>query len=222
MLQAILFDLDGTLADTAPDLGWTTNALLREEGLDEQPLSHLRPFTSQGVRGLLRAGFGIEPEHPDYERLSQRFLDLYETRLCADTRLFDGVPELLDRLEAMRLSWGVVTNKRRRFTEPLVARLGLSPRSPCIVSGDTTAQAKPSPLPLRHACELLGCRPERALYVGDDRRDIIAGQAAGCLTVAVSWGYLGDSGPISAWGADRIIGHPGELIPLLATLAAPG
>ncbi|HEX6735382.1 MAG TPA: HAD-IA family hydrolase [Azonexus sp.] len=221
MFEAVLFDLDGTLADTAPDLGHAVNVLLREEARAAQPLDVLRPFTSQGVRGLLRAGFGITPEHPDYPRLSQRFLDLYAARLCADTRLFAGIPELLDRLEAMQLRWGVVTNKRRRFTDPLVARLGLSQRTPCIVSGDTTAEAKPSPLPLLHACQLLGCAPQRTLYVGDDRRDIVAGQAAGCLTVAVTYGYLGDGDPLVSWGADLVIDHPDELAVFLATRAAP-
>lgn len=221
MFEAVLFDLDGTLADTAPDLGHALNVLLREEGHAEQPLASLRPFTSQGVRGLLRAGFGIPPEHPDYPRLSQRFLDLYETRLCAETRLFAGIPELLDQLEAWHLGWGVVTNKRQRFTEPLVARLGLSPRTACIVSGDTTAAAKPSPLPLLHACGLLGCMPQRTLYVGDDRRDIVAGKAAGCLTVAVSYGYLGDSGPLESWGADLIVDHPNQLAAFLVKRVAP-
>ena len=221
MFEAILFDLDGTLADTAPDLGHVVNTLLREEARPEQPLAKLRPHTSAGVRGLLRAGFGIAPEHPDYERLMQRFLDLYAARLCVETRLFAGIPELLDRIEALRLGWGVVTNKRRRFTEPLTVQLGLSPRTPCIVSGDSTAALKPSPLPLLHACALLDCAPERTLYVGDDQRDIVAGKAAGCLTVAVSWGYLGDGAPLTEWGADRIIDHPDELASFLATRVAP-
>jgi phosphoglycolate phosphatase len=201
MLEAILFDLDGTLADTAPDLGHAANRLLREEARPEQPLAHLRPYTSQGARGLLHASFGITPEDPDYDRLAQRLLDFYAARLCADTQLFPGIPALLDQIEALPLRWGIVTNKRRRFTEPLTTQLGLSPRTPCIVSGDSTAAAKPSPLPLLHACALLNCAllncaPQRTLYVGDDRRDILAGQAAGCLTMAVSWGYLGDSDPI--------------------------
>ncbi|MCL2523753.1 MAG: HAD-IA family hydrolase [Betaproteobacteria bacterium] len=221
MSAAVLFDLDGTLADTAPDLGHAVNALLREEAHPEQPLASLRPYTSQGAPGLLRAGFGIAPEHPDYERLRQRFLALYAARLCVETRLFAGIPELLDRIEALRLAWGVVTNKRRRFTEPLAVQLGLSPRTPCIVSGDSTAAAKPSPLPLLHACALLGQAPERTLYVGDDRRDIIAGKAAGCLTVAVTWGYLGDGGPPADWDADLVIDHPDELSAFLASHAAP-
>lgn len=221
MFEAVLFDLDGTLADTAPDLGQAANLLLREEGREQLDLSALRPYTSQGVRGLLRAGFGISPDHGDYPRLSQRFLDLYEARLCEDTRLFTGIPELLDCLEALNLGWGIVTNKRRRFTDPLVALLRLAHRTPCVVSGDTTAEAKPSPLPVLHACTLLGCRPERTLYVGDDRRDIIAGKAAGCLTVAVSYGYLGDSGPLDTWGADLIVDHPDELASFVARRVAP-
>ncbi|KAB2926575.1 MAG: HAD-IA family hydrolase [Dechloromonas sp.] len=221
MFKAVLFDLDGTLADTAPDLGNAANMLLREEDRAECPLDSLRPFTSQGVRGLLRAGFGISPEHADYPRLAQRFLDLYEARLCDETRLFAGIPELLDYLEASRIAWGVVTNKRRRFTEPLTIRLGLSPRTQCIVSGDSTAEAKPSPLPLLHACELLGCLPESTIYVGDDQRDVMAGKAAGCLTVAVSYGYLGDGAPLGDWGADLIIDHPGELSAYLATRGVP-
>lgn len=216
MFEAVLFDLDGTLADTAPDLGGATNRLLQEEGLLPAALPRLRPYVSQGVRGLLKAGFGIDPTHADYERLFQRFLAIYASRICDESRLFDGIPELLDRLETMGLRWGIVTNKRMRFTDPLVELLELSPRTRCVVSGDTTAAAKPSPLPVLHACALLACAPQRTLYVGDDRRDIEAGRAAGCLTVAVSYGYLGDSGPISGWGADLLIDHPSELADYLA------
>lgn len=216
MPDAVLFDLDGTLADTAPDLGAAVNRLLEEEGRAPQPLSLLRPYTSQGVRGMLQAGFGIGPDNPAYTPLAERFLAFYAERLCEDTRLFDGIAELLDALEAMGLAWGIVTNKRMRYTDPLVERLGLTPRTNCVVSGDTTAAAKPSPLPILHACSLLGCAPQKALYVGDDRRDIVAGQAAGCATVAVAYGYLGDSGPPETWGADLIVDHPAELARHLA------
>lgn len=219
MLEAVLFDLDGTLADTAPDLGGAANILLQQEGRPQQSLATLRPYTSQGVRGLLRAGFGIDPQHPDYDRLARRFLEIYAGRLCDETQLFDGVAALLDELENMGLGWGIVTNKRMRFTDPLVELLALSPRTRCVVSGDTTAEAKPSPLPILHACQLLACRPENTLYVGDDLRDIQAGRAAGCLTVAVSYGYLGDSGPLEQWGADLIIDHPSELAAYLASHA---
>ena len=211
MFDAVLFDLDGTLADTAPDLGWAANALRETEGLAPLPLATLRPWTSQGVRGLLRTAFNIAPGQPGYDDLAQRFLALYADRLCVDTVLFDGVAELLDELEALGLAWGIVTNKRMRYTDPLVAQLGLTPRTHCVVSGDTTAEAKPSPLPVLHACQLLNCRPERTLYVGDDRRDIVAGNAAGCRTVAAAYGYLGDSGPVLAWGADLQIDTPNEL-----------
>lgn len=219
MFEAVLFDLDGTLADTAPDLGGVVNILLEQEGRPQKTLEMLRPYTSQGVRGLLKAGFGIDATHAEYDALAQRFLDIYIQRLCLETRLFEGIPELLDRLEAMNLGWGIVTNKRMRFTEPLVKLLQLTPRTNCVVSGDTVAEAKPSPLPVLHACRLLECRPEKTLYVGDDRRDIVAGNAAGCKTVAVSYGYLGDSGPVHSWGADLVIDHPDELAEYLATQA---
>ena len=174
MFEAVLFDLDGTLADTAPDLGSVVNILLEQEGRPQKTLEMLRPYTSQGVRGLLKAGFGIDATHAEYDALAQRFLDIYIQRLCLETRLFEGIPELLDRLEAMNLGWGIVTNKRMRFTDPLVKLLQLTPRTNCVVSGDTVAEAKPSPLPVLHACRLLECRPEKTLYVGDDRRDIVA------------------------------------------------
>ena len=220
MLEAVLFDLDGTLADTAPDLGGTINFLLAEEGRPQQPLAALRPYVSQGVRGMLWAGFGISKSHADYERLANRFLDIYASRLCDESQLFDGIAELLDALESMGLHWGIVTNKRMRFTDPLVELLSLSPRTCCVVSGDTTAEAKPSALPVLHACKLLRCSPSRTLYVGDDLRDIQAGRNAGCLTVAAAYGYLGDSGPPETWGADLVIEHPAELTAYLAKRVA--
>ncbi len=221
MLDAVLFDLDGTLADTAPDLCATLNILLLEEGRPQQPFSRLRPHTSSGVRGLLGEGFGIEPADAEYGRLSARFLEIYGARLCGLSTLFDGIPKLLDTLEAHGIAWGIVTNKRARFTDPLVAALGLSPRTACVVSGDTTAEAKPSPLPVLHACTMLGCAPQRTLYVGDDRRDIVAGQAAGTLTAAVSYGYLGNGGPPHTWGADFVADHPADLAAYLFTSGVP-
>ena len=221
MLDAVLFDLDGTLADTAPDLCATLNILLLEEGRPQQPFSRLRPHTSSGVLGLLGEGFGIEPADAEYGRLSARFLEIYGARLCELSTLFDGIPKLLDTLEAHGIAWGIVTNKRARYTDPLVAALGLSPRTACVVSGDTTAEAKPSPLPVLHACTMLGCAPQRTLYVGDDRRDIVAGQAAGTLTAAVSYGYLGNGGPPHTWGADFVADHPADLAAYLFTSGVP-
>lgn len=204
MFDAILFDLDGTLADTAPDLGGAINRLRREEGLPEMPLATLRPYTSQGARGLIGAGFGINSDHPRYQYLSERFLDLYTANLCVDTVLFTGMAELLDEIEAAGLVWGIVTNKKERFTLPLIAALGLAKRASTVVSGDTTAETKPSPLPILHACREAASSPARTLYVGDDQRDIAAGRAAGTKTAAVSFGYLGDQTEIHLWGADLI------------------
>ena len=221
MFEAVLFDLDGTLADTAPDLCGAIAILLAEEGRPQQPFASLRPHTSQGVRGLVGKGFGIDSSHPDYDRLAARFLEIYAGRLCEMSRLFDGIPELLDALEARGIAWGIVTNKRARYTDPLVAALGLTPRTRCVVSGDTTPEAKPSPLPILHACEILRCTPQQALYVGDDRRDILAGRAAGTLTAAVSYGYLGDSGPVHTWDADFIADHPAALADYLFSSGVP-
>ena len=221
MFDAVLFDLDGTLADTAPDLCGTVNILLTEEGRPQQPFASLRPHTSQGVRGLLGQGFGIDSAHHEYERLAARFLEIYAGQLCDLSRLFDGIPDLLDALESHGIAWGIVTNKRARYTEPLVAALGLVPRTRRVVSVVTTAEAKPWPLPILHACQILRCLPQRTLYVGDDRRDIVAGQAAGTKTAAVSYGYLGDSGPIHTWGADFIADHPAALAGFLFNSGVP-
>jgi len=202
MFDAVLFDLDGTLADTAPDLAGAVNRLRAEEGLAPVAYSKLRPYTSQGARGLLNAGFGITREHADYARLSERFMAIYAANLCVETKLFDGMAELLDQLESAGLTWGIVTNKRSNFTLPLLAALGIAERAATIVSGDTTPETKPSALPILHACKEAGCKPERTLYVGDDLRDVQAGQAAGTRTAVVAFGYLGDGGPIENWGAD--------------------
>lgn len=212
MHDAVLFDLDGTLADTAPDLGSALNRLRGEEGFGSVALERLRPVASNGVRGLLEVGFELTPEHHRYAELAQRFLSHYMARLCVDTVLFDGVADLLDELEVRHIPWGIVTNKQSRFTLPLVADLGLAQRAACIVCGDSAARAKPHPDPLFLASELLNVRPERSMYVGDDLRDIQAGRAAGMITVAAAYGYLGCHEPISAWGADVIIENPREFL----------
>jgi phosphoglycolate phosphatase len=212
MHEAVLFDLDGTLADTARDLGAALNRLRSEVGLADLPFERLRPVASNGVRGLLQAGLGLCPEHADYAGFAQRFLDHYMAALCVDTVLFDGIPELLDDLEASGIAWGIVTNKQQRFTLPLVDMLGLGQRAGCIVSGDSAPRAKPHPEPLLLASEQLKVDPQRCIYVGDDIRDVQAGRSAGMYTVAAGYGYLGCGEPISAWGADRIIEHPGDLL----------
>jgi 2-phosphoglycolate phosphatase len=213
-IQAVLFDLDGTLADTAPDLGGALNRLREEAGMQPLPLDGLRPHASNGARGLIGAGFGIDPKHERFPDLLKRFLALYENQVCTDTRLFPGVAELLVDLEQRSIPWGVVTNKIARFTQPVMAGLDLVQRAACIVSGDTAARPKPDPAPLLMACSMAGVEPDNALYLGDDLRDVQAGRAAGMLTVIAAWGYLAGS-PSGEWGADVVIDHPSELIGLL-------
>lgn len=210
--DAILFDLDGTLADTAPDLGHVANLLRVEEGLEPMHLDKLRPHTSSGVRGLLHAAFGLSPHEPAYADLSERFLDHYEQHLCIDTYLFAGMDELLATLDARAIKWGIVTNKRSRYTNPLIEALGLARRAACVISGDSTPRPKPAPDPLLHACVLVDVRPEQCIYVGDDLRDIQAGKAARMKTVAAAYGYLGIETPIEHWNADAIIHSPAELL----------
>jgi len=213
--EAVLFDLDGTFADTAPDLAAALNALRAELALAPAAPETLRPYTSQGVRGMLGAGLGVRPGDTDYRRLYQRFLDHYEQALCVHTRPFAGIPALVDRLDAQGLRWGIVTNKSQRFTLPLMRSLGYDRRARCLVSGDSSPRAKPSARPMLLACAVAGCRPANTLYVGDDRRDIEAGRAAGMVTVAVRYGYHGDGGPIDTWGADHVIDDALDILHLL-------
>lgn len=216
--RCVLFDLDGTLADTAPDLGAALNRVLEEEGLAPLPMSATRPVTSQGVRGLLRVGLGIGPDAPDYQTLAQRVLKHYAAGICQHTRLFDGMAAVLDALESQRVKWGIVTNKHARFTEPLVDALGLAQRAACVISGDSAAHPKPHPAPLIMACERANVPTEHSIYVGDDLRDIQAGKAAGMRTIAAAWGYLGDGDAIHDWGADHIASTPEALLDVVLSL----
>jgi phosphoglycolate phosphatase len=213
--DAIFFDLDGTLADTAPDLAAAANRLVVEHGMAPVPYEKLRPVASHGARGLIGAAFGKRPEDPEFPALRDTFLDYYEADIAVHTRLFDGMDEVLARLEADGIVWGIVTNKIARFTVPLVAAIGLTPRAAAVVSGDTTAHAKPHPAPLLHAAAVSGVAPQRCMYVGDDLRDIQAGKAAGMATVSAAYGYCGDAEPPESWGADFLIRHPSELLRLL-------
>lgn len=208
MPDAILFDLDGTLADTAPDLAGALNRLREEQGHSPMPLARLRPYVSAGARGLIGAGFGIKPEDAGYHGLQQRFLAIYQDSLCLDTRLFDGMAECLDTLDALNKPWGIVTNKSQRFALPLVDALGLRQRCACIVCGDSAPRAKPHAHPMQLAGAVIGVAASNCLYVGDDERDVIAGRAAGMRTVIAAWGYLGDGTHPAAWGADAIAENP--------------
>jgi phosphoglycolate phosphatase len=213
--RAVLFDLDGTLADTAPDLGRALNRVRAANGLAPMPLAITRPYTSSGARGLLKVGFGLDPEDERYEALKLQFLDFYAAEICVDTRLFDGMAELLAQLDQDRLPWGVVTNKAERFTLPLLQGLRLGARAACVVGGDTAARAKPHPDPLLHAAASLQLPPAACLYVGDDLRDVQAARAAGMRVLAAKYGYLGDGGAIESWQADAIIDHPRQVLDFL-------
>lgn len=210
-IKAVLFDLDGTLADTAPDLVGALNRVRNEEHLPSLPLERLRRFASQGARGLLREGLDIRQDHPDYALWVERFLHHYAGNLCIDTTLFEGMQSLLNELEQRGLAWGIVTNKHSRFTAPLLRAMRLDTVG-CVVCGDTTAHPKPAPDPVLHACTSLGIAPCESIYVGDDERDIQSGRSAGCLTLAAAWGYLGCDAPISEWLADGIIHQPREIL----------
>lgn len=212
--QAILFDLDGTLADTAPDLAQALNKLRLERGMAPAPYESLRPYASAGARGLIGAGLGLTPEAAEYEALRVAFLNNYEAAMAVHSRLFDGVPELLAQLDRSGIAWGIVTNKAMRFTDPLMPMIGLG-HAACVVSGDTTPHAKPHPAPLLEAAQRLGKAPEHCWYVGDDMRDIQAGRAAGMLTIAAAWGYCGSDGP-TQWNAHAIAQEPLDLLQLIS------
>jgi phosphoglycolate phosphatase len=211
--RAVLFDLDGTLADTAPDLAEAVNRLRTARGLPPAPYERLRPVASAGARGLIGVAFGLAPGQAEYEPLRDQFLDNYTNNIAVKSLLFDGVPALLAALEREGFAWGIVTNKIGRLTDLLVPRIGLG-HAACVVSGDTTPHAKPHPAPLLEAARRLGVEPQDCWYVGDDLRDIQAGQAAGMTTVAAGWGYCGHAEP-AAWQADHIAEAPLDLLQLL-------
>lgn len=211
-VSAVLFDLDGTLADSAGDLALALNRVRADAGLPPVPDAHLRAHASSGARGLLQAGMGISPGHADYDALREAFLAHYTTCLAETTRLFDGVAALLDGIEARGLPWGIVTNKHTRFTQPVVTALALAPRAGVVVSGDTTPHAKPHPAPLLHAAQVLRVAPGECVYVGDDLRDVEAGRAAGMPTIVAGYGYMGTGGDPANWQATGTIIHPLDLL----------
>jgi 2-phosphoglycolate phosphatase len=205
--RAVLFDFDGTLADTAADLCSALNELRTENNLAPLSVEAVRPYASMGARGMLRVGFGMKPGDAGYEARRDAFLVHYERHACGETRLFPGIRELLEHLASERIRWGIVTNKAMRFAEPLVRALQLSPD--CVVGGDSTPHLKPHPASLLLAAERLALPPGACYYLGDDLRDIQAARAAGMRTVAVEWGYTSpDNGGPAAWNADILIGEP--------------
>ncbi len=212
MTACVLFDLDGTFADTAPDLHEALNRLLASLGRAPIAYERFRPSVSHGSRAMLKVALDMEPDHPDYAPLQQRFLDFYLADIASRTRLFEGMEQLLERLEAAGIPWGIVTNKPARLTDPLMQKLGLYQRACAVVSGDTTAYAKPHPEPILHACRLAGVEPARTIYVGDAERDIEAGRNAGTLTLVALFGYLSDEDNPAAWHANGQISHPLDLL----------
>lgn len=219
MIRAVLFDLDGTFADTAPDLAYAINRMREARALPALPLEAARPVTSLGARGLLGVGFGLAPGDPEYLPMREEFLTLYEENLCRETTLFPGMAPLLDRIEAHGIAWGIVTNKAERYARPILAALKLAPRCACIIGGDSTPHLKPHPAPLLAACSALSLPASACIYVGDDERDILAGRSAGMRTIAVRYGYLNGGAPAS-WGADAVIDHPLELLAHLDDFAS--
>ena len=216
-IKAVLLDLDGTFADTAPDLGAALNHVRSLHNIPPLPLSVIRAEASHGSVGLLKIGFNITPESPQFAVLRKAFLDYYSHHICDHTTLFPGMAQLINALEKRNLPWGIVTNKPYRFTLPLMQALGYTERAACIVSGDTCARAKPHPDPLLHACELLACSPYETLYLGDDIRDMEACRAANMPFVIARYGYLNANEDLSAWQSRGSLNNPIDLLTHLNT-----
>jgi len=215
--RAVLFDLDGTLADTAPDLAAAVNWMRTERGLEPTPYAILRPTASAGARGMIGAAFGLAPGDEGYEELRVQWFERYQSAMAVHSTLFDGISDLLEGITGAGMAWGIVTNKPARFTDPLVPLIGLA-HAGCVISGDTTPHAKPHPAPLLEAARRLDIAPAHCWYVGDDLRDIEAGRAAGMVTVACNWGYCGSIDP-ATWGADHLLDTPQQLLQMLQQLA---
>jgi phosphoglycolate phosphatase len=212
VVDAVLFDLDGTFADTAPDLGEALNHVRSLRGLAPLPLAAIRPQASHGSRGLLKLGLDMEPDSDDYDEMREAFLQHYEAHICDRTRLFPGMAALIEELEERDLPWGIVTNKPHRYTVPLMEKLGYAARAACLVSGDTCAEAKPHPAPLLHAAALIGVEPVRCLYLGDDLRDMQAANAARMIGIIAAYGYIEPGADTGAWQAAGSVQTPFALL----------
>ena len=214
-IKAVLFDLDGTFADTAPDLAAALNHVRASRELPPLPLEILRPQASHGSRGLLKVGFDIEPQQPDYDILRDQFLDYYERNICIHTQLFDGMTQLLEELDQRSIPWGIITNKPHRYTLPLMQALDYAERAACLISGDTCGHSKPHPEPMLKASEIINIPPTQCLYVGDDLRDMQAANASGMHGIIANYGYVGPSASVDNWKAKGSINNPIELITYL-------
>lgn len=207
-IRTVLFDLDGTLADTAPDLAFALNQVLVEQGREPLPFETIRPHVSHGGPALTQLGFGISAEHPDFEPRRQRLLEIYRDNIARETTLFPGMAALLESIEKNGMNWGVVTNKPGWLTEPLIEALGLTERSACIVSGDTCTNRKPHPEPILHGCQLAGSESHQCVYIGDAERDIESGNRAGMTTIVALFGYIGENDKPEQWQADILLETP--------------
>jgi phosphoglycolate phosphatase len=214
-VRAVLFDLDGTLIDSAPDLAGAGNDMRVARGLEPHPLSHFRPMVGAGARGMVGRAFDIGPEDDAFVALRDEFLRRYEARMTRETHVFPDMLPVLAQLQRSSLPWGIVTNKATRFSKPLVRSLGSLSHASALICGDTTPHSKPHPAPLLEAARRMKVLPGECMYVGDDLRDVQAGCAAGMTTVAVRWGYLGAAEPIETWGADHVLETPADLLKLL-------
>ncbi|WP_196138266.1 HAD family hydrolase [Aliikangiella sp. G2MR2-5] len=215
--SAVLFDLDGTLVDTALDLGNALNYLLIKSGREPLADKSIRPFVSGGTPALIKLGFGYEMEDPEFPSLKQAFLDYYEQNLCRYSKPFNGILDALTFLETNEIQWGIVTNKPDYLTKPLLEVLNLSHRSAVTISGDTYDRKKPDPFPLLQACKIINVKPQHTFYIGDDHRDIVAAQAAEMLSVSVGWGYPGEKNPLD-WQAKYHLNASSDLQPFLKSL----
>ena len=211
-LRSVLFDLDGTLLDTAPDLAAALNHALTSQGRKALDFETIRPWVSHGGIVLVKKGFGIDTDHPEFDVYRDQLLDYYRNNLAVHTRLFPGMAEVLDELDASGIKWGVVTNKPAWLTEPLVEQTGLLERCACVVSGDTLKERKPHPAPLQHACKLIGCRENESLYIGDAARDIEAGNNASMPTLVALFGYIGADDNPDTWGASGMVKQPADIL----------
>jgi len=214
-IQLVLFDLDGTLADTAKDLANALNRTLAKHQHPELSFDAIRPHVSHGSIALVRAGFAIETDHPNFNTYRQDILDTYLKNICKETTLFPEMEAVLNTLESANIAWGIVTNKPAYLTDPLAEHMGLATRAACIISGDTTSNSKPHPEPILHACNEAGVSPEQCIYIGDAERDIEAGRRAGTATLTALFGYIAEHDEPELWGADKMIHSPLELIQLL-------
>lgn len=218
-LQAVLFDLDGTLLDTAPDLAGAVNDMRRERGLAAMPLSELAPMCSFGGRGMLGKGLDLQPEDDDYRATYDAFIEAYRQRMTRDTRAYDGIRALVQALVAGQRRWGVITNKTEALAIPIMDHMAFDPAPACVIGGDSAGVAKPDPAPMFLACERVGVDPARCVYIGDSDRDIAAGHAAGMATIGVAYGYIPPGDDIHAWNADLVVDSVAELLPAIERLA---